>query len=174
MDVDKAVAQLAKSGKRNGKVIDVSATLAGSGDDAADGGGRREIEIVIGEERLKVLGKGEGTFDDAVFCRILLNPGLGASTQKKTESTEKNGLTGAGLARDDIEVRSEGHIETVDKRIVLNGKRPQHRSSVLMRTTACAATPCWRPTKPRPSVVVALRETWPGSIFRAEERAERI
>ncbi len=105
--------------------------------------------------------------------RVFLHASLTASTEQKAQCAEKNGFSGPRFAGDYVEMWPECHVEPVDQGVIFNRKGSQHNYPCI-KTTASAATPSSRPTKPRRSVVVALTETFSAATPIAAASSRRI
>ena len=121
VDVQQAGPDLAQLRERYGYVIDERPALARRGDDACQGGFRGVFEVVLSEELLQFRPcEGECPFDRAVACGVLHGRAVVLGAQQQPEGAEQNRLSGAGLARDDVQVRVQFQFELVDKRVVFD------------------------------------------------------
>ena len=121
VDVQQAGPDLAQLRERYGYVIDERPALARRGDDACQGGFRGVFEVVLSEELLQFRPcEGECPFDRATACGVLHGRAVVLDAQQQPEGAEQNRLSGAGLARDDVQVRVQFQFELVDKRVVFD------------------------------------------------------
>ncbi len=121
VDVQQAGPDLAQLRERYGYVIDERPALARRGDDACQGGFRGVFEVVLSEELLQFRPcEGECPFDRATACGVLHGRAVVLGAQQQPEGSEQNRLSGAGLARDDVQVRVQFQFELVDKRVVFD------------------------------------------------------
>ena len=127
MNIDQSDADLAQGRQLDGKIVDVSAALAGGRNHPPHDGPLVIVHIERPEQRLQAVTPDvELGLDDAVAPRVLDRGRVGASSQHQPQRAEQDRLAGSGLAGNDIQPGSELDVQPVNQRIILDRQTTQH------------------------------------------------